>query len=407
MGPEFDLQMKSSMTTGEGETVTLDPGPVIELKLYEIWKHADADNDLVTPDKVGTRKEGVDPTLLEKIWFNAEGTEAYSDQIYTTSTDGSKTYTNILVNNVICAKNFWYNTSLSESRTIVVNGVNVSLETETFYWNIGTITEDELVLSYFVYLTGSMQGERNEEGSYDTNEYATLTYSNYLGHSCEQSVPTPVLPWNQATVGYGFYLVNKDGQPIINQTSGKTGSFEQAVRITSPVYETFALNSDSENIVASIVAEEKLPDGYTLFDKNTAYEVQLSSDGTGYCQNSDSHQTVHQHHQCGEGSGHQILRLALGQKIRREDMKKTYCKPDIYFEDFSLNTNIAAGCEKIPINFTDTCGIMWGNSFIFVQGISGCNKKIVEGKPEGNIVDEKNNALCYHNPSENFNVFNS
>ena len=282
MGPEFDLQMKSSMTTGEGETVTLDPGPVIELKLYEIWKHADADNDLVTPDKVGTRKEGVDPTLLEKIWFNAEGTEAYSDQIYTTSTDGSKTYTNILVNNVICAKNFWYNTSLSESRTIVVNGVNVSLETETFYWNIGTITEDELVLSYFVYLTGSMQGERNEEGSYDTNEYATLTYSNYLGHSCEQSVPTPVLPWNQATVGYGFYLVNKDGQPIINQTSGKTGSFKQAVRITSPVYETFALNSDSENIVASIVAEEKLPDGYTLFDKNTAYEVQLSSDGTGY-----------------------------------------------------------------------------------------------------------------------------
>lgn len=88
-------------------------------------------------------------------------------------------------------------------------------------------------------------------------------------------------------------------------------------------------------------------------------------------------------------------------------MKKAYSKPDIFFEDFSLSTNIAAGCEKIPVNSTDACGIMWGNSFIFIEHISGCKKKIVEGKPEGNIVDEENNALCYHNPSENFNVFNS
>ena len=88
-------------------------------------------------------------------------------------------------------------------------------------------------------------------------------------------------------------------------------------------------------------------------------------------------------------------------------MKKTYSKPDIFFEDFSLSTSIAAGCEKIPVTLKDACGIQWGNSFIFVENIGGCKKKIVEGKAEGNIVDEENNALCYHNPSENFNVFYS
>ena len=71
-----------------------------------------------------------------------------------------------------------------------------------------------------------------------------------------------------------------------------------------------------------------------------------------------------------------------------------------------MSTSIAAGCEKIPVTLRDACGIQWGNSFIFVENIGGC-KKIVEGQAAGNIVDEENNALCYHNPSENFNVFNS
>ena len=52
--------------------------------------------------------------------------------------------------------------------------------------------------------------------------------------------------------------------------------------------------------------------------------------------------------------------------------KKKYSKPDIYFEDFSLSTNIAAGCEKQPSNATEDCGVRWGNIFIFIEGINGC-----------------------------------
>lgn len=303
MGSEFDLQLKATMTTGGGDPVTLDPSPMIQLKLYETWKHADEGSEYtkadgttgtVTESMVGTRKSET-ATILETVIFNAAGTAAYSTHVdkdgdgnYGTVLNADGTYSindeddSILVDNVICAANFWYNTSTSDTKTITANGVKVNLEAETFYWNVGAITEDELVLSYFVYLTGSMEGNREEEGKYDTNKYATLTYTNYLGNACEQSVPTPVLPWNQATVGYGFYLVDKDGKPIINQTTGKTGSFEQAIRITEPIYETFALNSASTDIHANIVAKDKLPDGYQLFDVNTAYKVQMDSTGNGY-----------------------------------------------------------------------------------------------------------------------------
>jgi hypothetical protein len=87
-------------------------------------------------------------------------------------------------------------------------------------------------------------------------------------------------------------------------------------------------------------------------------------------------------------------------------MKKTYGKPDIVFEDFSLNTNIAAGCEKTPGNQTADCGVKWGKIFIFTTNASGCYSKVVEGSTgSDNMKDKQNNGLCYHNPSEVFNVF--
>ena len=88
-------------------------------------------------------------------------------------------------------------------------------------------------------------------------------------------------------------------------------------------------------------------------------------------------------------------------------MKKAYSKPEIFFEDFSLSTNIAAGCEKQPSNATDGCGVRWGNVFIFTANVNGCTSKIVEGSTTGNWVDKENNGLCYHNPSDLFNVFYS
>jgi hypothetical protein len=93
-------------------------------------------------------------------------------------------------------------------------------------------------------------------------------------------------------------------------------------------------------------------------------------------------------------------------------MKKAYSKPDIVFEDFSLSTSIAAGCEERPSAFAGStsqpCGVKYAaNVYIFTQTMNGCNRKIPEGNVTGNLVDKNNNGLCYHNPTENYNVFMS
>lgn len=80
-------------------------------------------------------------------------------------------------------------------------------------------------------------------------------------------------------------------------------------------------------------------------------------------------------------------------------MKKTYSRPDICFEDFSLSTNIAAGCEEKPFNHTEWCGVKWGKKdILFGDGFLNCTKNIMEG-------DSEFNGLCYHNPNVDQNVF--
>jgi hypothetical protein len=232
--------------------------------------------------QVGTRVKNTSGKeiyqLVEKVTFNTAGTAAYSNLI------GSST--NILKSGVICAKTFWYNTTASAVK-IDTDGDGTkeySLPAETFYWKLGTISSTEMTLSYYVYLTDCGVKSDSEPGVpagvYDTNESATLHYTNYRGNTCSQDVPTPRLPWQQATVGYGFYLVDSEGHPIVNQSTGETGSFENSVKVTQPVYTDFLLNTGAD-IVAEIVASGKLPAGYKLFDKGAEYEVTLDSNGSG------------------------------------------------------------------------------------------------------------------------------
>ena len=50
-------------------------------------------------------------------------------------------------------------------------------------------------------------------------------------------------------------------------------------------------------------------------------------------------------------------------------MKKTYCKPQIAFEDFELCANIAAGCEFKTNHAKDACAYtMLGGMKVFVAG---------------------------------------
>ena len=78
-------------------------------------------------------------------------------------------------------------------------------------------------------------------------------------------------------------------------------------------------------------------------------------------------------------------------------MKKAYIKPEIMFEDFTLTTNIAAGCEvKTNTPTQGVCGIEYGNFVVFTEKMTGCTLK----------QDSIENT-CYDVPTPDNNLFNS
>lgn len=85
-------------------------------------------------------------------------------------------------------------------------------------------------------------------------------------------------------------------------------------------------------------------------------------------------------------------------------MKREYRKPEIMFEDFTLSTNIASGCElKINNQVSGTCGYPYeggGGTTLFTAaaGSDVCNIP---------IEDSASNGFCYHVPIDTYNVFNS
>lgn len=73
-------------------------------------------------------------------------------------------------------------------------------------------------------------------------------------------------------------------------------------------------------------------------------------------------------------------------------MKKTYTKPEIMFEDFSLNNSITAGCEVIvdaPSQGTCAYTVVSGRKTnnIFLSTMSLCDTYEDDGEFNG---------LCYH-----------
>lgn len=84
-------------------------------------------------------------------------------------------------------------------------------------------------------------------------------------------------------------------------------------------------------------------------------------------------------------------------------MKREYAKPIIVFEDFTLNTSIASGCEaKTDLQAMGSCGWIpndrWTQGPIFTDSSTGC--AITSSKAGYD-------TLCYHVPNESYNLFNS
>lgn len=85
-------------------------------------------------------------------------------------------------------------------------------------------------------------------------------------------------------------------------------------------------------------------------------------------------------------------------------MKKEYSTPDIVFESFSLNQNIAsanANCSRnVTTIYDNICGLHYGGKVVFTLAASGCQVRIQDGSP---MFD----GLCYHVPVAGNRLFNS
>lgn len=81
-------------------------------------------------------------------------------------------------------------------------------------------------------------------------------------------------------------------------------------------------------------------------------------------------------------------------------MKKTYAKPDIYFENFELSESIAAGCEYVsPFQWQD-CPVYDPDMeiTIFQKSINGCSWTEDDGEYS---------TICYHTLEQPDTLFSS
>ena len=83
-------------------------------------------------------------------------------------------------------------------------------------------------------------------------------------------------------------------------------------------------------------------------------------------------------------------------------MKKKYMKPQIYIEDFSMSTTFAGDCNVIISNHTENiCAyIDRSGNYVFTSDLAAICVDIQQ-------ADGSNDGICYHNPYDSNNLFNS
>lgn len=267
-----------------GTTTSSVPTPTVRVISYDIYQNCQigttVGDHLVTQEDVGRRYGS--GYVMEVVTFNDDGTVTS----VTYNKDGTVKETSASTilgqDGVVRAANFFYNTTNAAITVDNMHGGSdpVEIPSETFYWFIGDILNSDLVLEYYAYLSESMEGGR-PMGVYETNTEATLYYENMLGHDVYRDTVSPELPWQESLVEVAYYLVDKDGNPIIDTTTGTVGSFENRVVVKQPeLYSEFNWNGDPTTLTHSTL-ETLSPDGYTLYDEDAAYTVRCSSDGTG------------------------------------------------------------------------------------------------------------------------------
>ena len=82
-------------------------------------------------------------------------------------------------------------------------------------------------------------------------------------------------------------------------------------------------------------------------------------------------------------------------------MKKEYSAPEIIFDSFALNENIASvnsNCDRnLTTTYSGTCGMYYGGRVLFTTTAAGCKYKVQDGAY----------GICYQIPSGGNKLFNS
>ena len=170
-------------------------------------------------------------------------------------------------------------TNTSDDLVIITPYFAYSAATRMLAWTIEKLTTTELALSYFLYLENSATQIGTDQmisaGSYPTNEWADVNYTNYTGNTASREFPVPQQTWNGAQVSYVFYLVNKKGEPI--NKSGQVVDFANASFVTDVFTESVVWKDSGGTGELNIeyLAQKLLPQDYTVYDKEANYTIHV------------------------------------------------------------------------------------------------------------------------------------
>ncbi|MBQ2244578.1 MAG: hypothetical protein II320_01925, partial [Oscillospiraceae bacterium] len=209
LGEDYDLQT----------TVIKNVEPAIEVRNYVLDKEHQRTGEY---------------QVLERVTFGGSGvatSSAVSKAVVTTDPETEEEITVVvrpdiwLDNGLIDGKHFYYNTNTAGTdRDLNHNGItsledgdvvdgeirldlsgdgklDYTLAPETFFWILGAIGSDQLVLDYPVVLTGSDSEDPAvipEPGKYPTNESAKLYYVNYIGNDEVKDTVSPQFSWGDS-----------------------------------------------------------------------------------------------------------------------------------------------------------------------------------------------------------------